>query len=49
MNISNILTEKKLQEILIRFYEKGNQSLDIKPTDIVNEIKQTILTVDSSN
>ncbi|MBX9994231.1 MULTISPECIES: hypothetical protein [Priestia] len=49
MNISNILTEKKLQEILVSFYEKGNQSLDIKPTDIVNEIKQTILTADSSD
>ncbi len=49
MNISNILTEKQLQEVLISIYEKGNQSIDIKPTDIVNDIKQTILTIYSSN
>jgi hypothetical protein len=42
MNISENLTQQKLQEILMNIYIKG-QETDIKVTDLIEEIKQQVM------
>lgn len=45
MEISNKLTQQKLQEILLDLYVKGETSIDLKAEDLIEEIKQKVLSV----
>lgn len=44
MNIFEKLTQQKLQNILMDIMEKGNDSKDLNVNEIVDEIKQRLLT-----
>jgi hypothetical protein len=44
MNISE-LTEQEMKEILLRAYKIGNESDYIEARDLIEEIKQQIITV----
>jgi hypothetical protein len=47
MNISEKLTQQQIQEILFHVYKKGQESENIKARDLIQEIKQHILSVSS--
>lgn len=43
MNISANLTQKELQEILIKSYKKGEEKENLKVIDLVEDIKHQVL------
>lgn len=43
MNISETLTQKRFQEILMEAYLRGEKSEKIKVVDLIEEIKQQVL------
>lgn len=45
MNISEKLTEQKVEEILMSIYGKGQQSDKLEARDLILEIKQHIILV----
>ena len=45
MNISEQLSREQFQEMLIRIYQKGEESENIRTIDFINEIKQQLLAV----
>ena len=45
MNISEQLSREQFQEMLIRIYQKGEESKNIRTIDFINEIKQQLLAV----
>ena len=49
MNISEKLTEQKLQSILLNVYQKGQETENIKVTDIIEDIKIQLLSVNHEN
>ncbi|MDQ0217491.1 hypothetical protein ELQ35_06865 [Peribacillus cavernae] len=49
MNNDNNLSQEQFQELLISVYTKTNDSNEISAIDIVNEIKQKLLTIYSPN
>lgn len=48
MNISE-LTQQQMKEILLSAYKKGNESEYIEAKDLIEEIKQQIISVISSS
>lgn len=48
MNIAEKLTQQDFQELLIKIYKKGQESKDIEVVDLIEEIKQHIISVCSS-
>lgn len=49
MNISDKLTEQKLLEIMVASYTKGHEKESIQITEMLEEIKQQVLSVVNSN
>lgn len=49
MNISEQLSLEQFQEMLIRIYQKGEESENIRTIDFIDEIKQELLAVMSSS
>ncbi|WP_158211650.1 hypothetical protein [Alkalihalobacterium alkalinitrilicum] len=45
MNISEKLSEQQLQNILLTIYEKGQSEKNINVTELIEEIKEHIMTV----
>jgi hypothetical protein len=43
MNISEKLTEQKLQQILTNIYVKGQETENITVSDLIEEIKQQVM------
>ncbi|WP_226526472.1 hypothetical protein [Metabacillus niabensis] len=43
MNISANLTQKKLQEILINSYEKGQEKENLRVTELIEDIKRQVI------
>lgn len=48
MNISEKLSQKELQNILLNIYEKGQELEEKEIVNIIEDIKQQILTVINS-
>lgn len=44
MNISEKLTQQNLQEIMKGIYKKGQEAEDINVVEIIEEIKQLVMT-----
>lgn len=49
MNITGTLTVEDLQEILKTLYQKGFQSEEMSTSDLLDEIKESIITLCTSN
>ncbi|MDP4083169.1 MAG: hypothetical protein Q8934_00985 [Bacillota bacterium] len=45
MSLSNDLTQKKLQEILLSTYIKVQENQNIQVKDIIEEIKQSLMEI----
>jgi hypothetical protein len=49
MKISEKLTQQKLLEILVATYVRGQENENIQMTELLEEIKQKVLTVTHTN
>ena len=45
MNISEQLSQEKFQEILISVYRKGKETEKFRTIDLINDIKQQLISV----
>lgn len=44
LNISTNLTQKKLQEILLNSYKKGQENENLKAIELIEDIKRQVIT-----
>lgn len=45
MNIAEKLTQQDFREILLKVYQKGEESKNMEAIDLIEEIKQQIISV----
>ncbi|MFC4320719.1 hypothetical protein [Litchfieldia salsa] len=45
MSISDSLTEEKLQKILVNVYQKDQELVDVKVSDVIEDIKLQLMSI----